>query len=74
MKNEKDTKNRGEMSAKNARQKRKCRNKISFNNRNDANHHRNLHIRKYQPRRRVNVYKCTFCKKWHIGHDRKVRV
>jgi hypothetical protein len=58
------------MSAKNARQKRKCKGKVHYNSRKDADHARRLSVVKYQPNRAVNVYRCPFCHKWHIGHSR----
>lgn len=59
---------------KNARAKRKCKRKVKYKSKEFAIRALNLHVRKYQPTRRVNAYQCKFCKGWHIGHNRVVRL
>ena len=53
------------MSSKRAIRRKACEGKIKHNSRNDA----------WAARRKLpfdespmNIYKCKFCKKWHIGH------
>jgi len=60
------------MGAKNARKKRRCRHKASYNNAKDARSAMfGMIRRKGINKGRLTVYKCDICGKWHYGKRKR---
>ena len=51
---------------------RGCRGKQSHNTEAEAIAHKYSHLKTFQDQRILLVYKCKLCKKWHIGHGKRL--
>lgn len=45
-----------------------CRRKTRHTTKEDARHHLEALIRDGAPRSQLEVYKCRFCRQYHVGH------